>query len=73
MKKLRLILLTLFAIGLSNCEISVRESNASTSTVAKPSIYTDKLGCTWFIVTTRRYDGGVSAEHHPTCKNPNHR
>ena len=73
-KSFKIILLTLFAVILSNCEIKPREANAVGHgwNSVRTSVVVDELGCSWFLIYSGRYDGGVYAAHHPTCKNPKH-
>ena len=74
MKKLiKLVSLTLIFFALSNCEVNVRESNATPNNLHGVRTVTDDLGCTWFVVKSGSTSGGVFAEHHPTCQNRNHR
>jgi len=72
-RQYKFILLTLFAIILSNCEIKPRNVIAGHGwNSVRTTTIVDDLGCTWFLVYSGRYDGGVHAVHHPTCKNLKH-
>lgn len=62
------------SVGSSEVKLKVNERNRHARTGwVYTNLYTDDLGCTWFLASGTGGDTGVAPVHHPTCKNPNHK